>query len=388
MVMTDTLLVNELPKPIMGRDSVCIGDTVMLFDSSSMGIWVSGDTSKAVAAAAFGIITGVRYGIDTIFYKLPTGCKTKMHFFVDSLPNPITGTRILCPGSTTTLSSTTLGGRWSTMHKNIDTVVSVTSGVIAGVVAGLDTVVYKTGIGCKTKAPITVNPLPGPILGDTAICSTDSIILSDLTPGGFWTSSNTAVITVDSFSGKVKTVDTNRGFAYVTYTVGATGCTAKTGFTKYAVPHPIIYWNGITGEDSVRDTFLNYQWYDSSTVGAIPGAINNYLAVLYNEVYYVIVTDSLGCVGRSASFYMNSAGVKDVTNNETINIYPNPADETFHIVATNNVDIVMSNLEGKIVLEQKNAKEVNIKNISSGVYNITFFDNKGNKIGTKELIKR
>ena len=389
--VTAVVTVNPNPAPIVGRDSVCVNDTVMLSDATGTGIWQSKYDSIGTAAAAFGIITGIHRGIDTIYYRLPDGCYTKIHFFVDSLPAPITGNLVLCSNSYTSLSDVTAGGKWYSLNTSIAKA-NLTSGEISGVAAGFDTIVYKAGIGCKATTIVTLNPRPGPVVGDTIMCSQDSMIVTDVTPGGLWSSSNTAVFTVDPMTGNVVSIDTNRDSAYIIYTLTATGCADSMLVVKRAAPHPNIYYNGGLGEGNT-DSILNgmhiiaYQWYDATTIGLIPGAISNSLAFLYNETYYVIVEDSFGCYGSSPYYTNTTAGVGVLNMQNEISIYPNPATEKLHILALTALDAEIVTMDGKLVRQIKNAGTIDVSALPSGEYQLILTDKQGDKVAARSFIK-
>ena len=61
------------PGPILGPDSVCIGDTVMLSDSASGGSWASSNSAVAMVNSASGAVTGVSSGVCAITYTSSTG---------------------------------------------------------------------------------------------------------------------------------------------------------------------------------------------------------------------------------------------------------------------------------------------------------------------------
>lgn len=106
--------------------------------------------------------------------------------------------------------------------------------------------------GCSTdqSVAVTVNPLPsvGNITGNSNVCVSQTILLSNATTGGTWTSSDLTKASV-STSGVVTGVAT--GSAIITYTVTnpTTGCTnyASKSITINAVPSP----GTITGNSSV-----------------------------------------------------------------------------------------------------------------------------------------
>ncbi len=84
----------------------------------------------------------------------------------------------------------------------------------------------------------------GPITGTNTLCPGSSITLSDVTPGGTWSSSAPAIATVGSSTGIVTGITS--GFAVITYSVGASYVTDSV--TIEALP---AYYPLLAGSDSI-----------------------------------------------------------------------------------------------------------------------------------------
>lgn len=99
---TISFTVNPLPTPIAGRAAFCIGDTATVYDTTTGGVWSSGNPAIATIDSFTGLVTGIASGSDTISYTLTTGCNV---FFVTSVnPLPVvynaTGGGSYCAGGT------------------------------------------------------------------------------------------------------------------------------------------------------------------------------------------------------------------------------------------------------------------------------------------------
>jgi trimeric autotransporter adhesin len=155
-----TVTVNGLPAPIGGTASLCVGATATLTDATGGGTWTSSNPAIATIGSTTGIVNGVAAGTSLITYVTGGGCMATTTATVNPLPAAITGTRVVCVGSMTTLSDASSGGIWSSGSLTTATVGSVT-GVVTGVSAGTDTVTYRlTTTGCHTSTVVTVDPLP------------------------------------------------------------------------------------------------------------------------------------------------------------------------------------------------------------------------------------
>ncbi len=155
-------------------------------------------------------------------------------------PAPIGGPSSVCVGSVITLSDATAGGTWSSSNPSVATV--GTTGVVSGVAIGIATVSYTLPTGCYATININVLNLVLPITGSSTACVGTTTTLTDASPGGSWTSSNTSRATVGSSTGIVTGV--SAGTATITYTIGS-GCGFVTKpVTVRASPAAIT---GITG---------------------------------------------------------------------------------------------------------------------------------------------
>lgn len=83
------------------------------------------------------------------------------------------GTTTVCEGASTSFSNTvTTGGGWALTNTTRATISA--TGVVTGILAGVDTVIYYTTFGSDSNfvyTPITINPLPAPGLSGTATIS-------------------------------------------------------------------------------------------------------------------------------------------------------------------------------------------------------------------------
>jgi uncharacterized protein YjdB len=197
-----TITVNALPDAgtIAGTSVVCPGATITLNDLVTGGTWSAGNTNATVSLT--GLVSGITAGMDIISYGVTNMCgsaSATTTITVNPLPDAgvITGVSVICTGSSVTLSDSVAGGSWSAGNASAEAL----DGLILGAIAGTDTIMYtvanECGVDIASKV-ITVNPLPyaGHITGPPDVCLGSAITLSDLTTGGMWSSSNSAIATV------------------------------------------------------------------------------------------------------------------------------------------------------------------------------------------------
>jgi gliding motility-associated-like protein len=215
--------------PVSGIFTVCVGGTTALSNISGPGTWVSANPAKATVNAATGVVTGIATGSAVISYTSLTGCTASATVIIKPAILPISGSAVVCEGSSTTLSDASTGGIWSSTAPTVATISGTsTIGVATGVGAGNATISYTAfGGGCYTVANITVNAL-SPITGITALCLGATTTLSDAATGGTWSSTNPVIASVGATTGLVHSLAA--GVDTIIYTL-PTGCIASRAIT-------------------------------------------------------------------------------------------------------------------------------------------------------------
>ncbi|MES2702562.1 MAG: zinc-dependent metalloprotease family protein [Bacteroidota bacterium] len=300
--------------PITGTFTVCAGATTTLADATTGGTWSSSTPAVATINAA-GVVTGVSGGTTTISYAATSGTVTAI-VTVNTTPAPgsITGTASICMGQTSTLANTTTGGTWSSTNLTVATINS--SGVVSGLTAGTSTISYVVTNGCGTGGAtrvVTVSAptVVAPITGTLSRCVGQTTTLSDITAGGTWSSSNTAIATITA-GGVVSGV--SAGTSIISYSVtNAGGCvsSATATATINALPSGTVIPSGTvticTGGMATltasSGTGYTYQWQIGGS--PISGATNATYAATAAGNYNVVVTSAAGCVTTSATVTVN-----------------------------------------------------------------------------------
>ncbi len=225
----------------------------------------------------------------------------------------------ICLGSSATLSTTGSGGVWSSVTTSVATITGTT---VNGVGLGTSVISYTATNVCGTAAATTIVSVfatPAVISGPTTVCGGTTITLSDLTTGGVWSSSNTAIATVASASSTTATVTGMSGgtvtISYgvgcpATYLITVTGPTVITGL-NYA---------SIGGTSPLSDATASGTWSSSSpgigsvsSSGVVTGITSGTTTISYTVAgcaatmtFYVGVAVPASCVTTAAS-WANSA---------------------------------------------------------------------------------
>lgn len=374
--------INPLPAPIIGDSIICLGSTNALADITIGGTWSSNDPSIASVLLTSGLVTGNATGAAVITYTMPGGCFITETVTVVPMPSDITGTATVCPNATTNLANTTPGGVWTSGANSIATI-GATSGIVTGVSAGTAVITYTTPPGCKVYEIVLVNPNPEPIVGDVIYCAKDIDTLFNPTPGGTWSSTTPSIATINA-AGIVTVL--SGGTAVIRYTL-PTGCFTSKSFSVNPAPGPTVSYLAATNTFYTESGYVSYQWYDAIQ-GLIPGATSISTAAVYFGFYWVVVTDGNGCMSESAHHpYNASIGFGDVSS-AGYRIYPNPTSEMVHIEAPVNVRATITSVDGKVLIDRPNAKDISIKDLADGLYLVTLYDQEGIQISVTKLIKQ
>jgi uncharacterized protein YjdB len=281
--ITKAVTVNTQPAAITGSGIVCTGANTTFSCTTTGGTWSSGNTTIATTAAG-GVVTGVATGVTNISYTIGGGCVSVTSITVNQTPAAITGSTNICPATSTALSSTTTGGTWSSANTATATVNS--TGLVTGVAAGTVTISYTTS-GCYAVKTVTVNALPSAVSGGPVVCSGITTALTATPSGGTWSSSNTAVGTVNNTTGNFTGL--TGGTTTMIYKL-ATGCQSTAIFTVN--PSPAAITGGTTvclGTTlALSSATSGGTWSSSNTavatissIGVVTGVVNGTATISY-----------------------------------------------------------------------------------------------------------
>ena len=332
-----TMVVNPLPTGLLAiaessgtaaNDAIiCTGATVVFtapagftnYDFQLNGVSVQSGGSKTYTTAS--LANGDQV---TVAVTNAGGCIGLLNTWtitVNPLPvvQPITGNLNVCKNSTTSLADATAGGVWGSLTPAIATVNA--AGVVTGVSAGSATINYTftntDGCSNTVNTIVTVNALPTVLLitGNVNVCTSTDSQLSDATPGGTWSSSNTGVATVDA-TGLVSGIAP--GTAIISYTVtdgnGCTGTdTAKVTATLLPSVAPITttapsFDVCVGGTIPLKDATAGGSWSSSNTAVATisPSGVVTGVSGGTADISYTITTTCSETVSATQTITVNA----------------------------------------------------------------------------------
>ena len=293
---TKVVTVNASPNAgvINGPSNVCAGSATTLTDTAAGGVW---SMSNADATVVGGVVTGVTGGVDTIMYTVTNisciSTATKQ-IVIDTTANAgiITGPSTVCTGSSITLTDLTAGGVWTATNATA----TVLAGVVTGVSAGIDTIVYRVANGCGTDSAtkaivINATPSAGIINGPSGVCVGSSITLTDASAGGEWTASNTNATVVSGIvTGLASGLDT------IMYAVFSAGCSATA--TKTITINPLPFAGIVTGASTVctgssivlTDMTAGGTWSASNADATVLSGVVTGVAAGIDTIIYKVTT--------------------------------------------------------------------------------------------------
>ncbi len=231
--VTMGMTVSQSPAAITGTNTVCEGANRTYANTIAGGTWSSSNAAIASVEATTGIITGITAGSATITYSIGS-CYATRAITVNTMPAAITGSSVVCTAVNTTLADATAGGTWSRTNGTGTANVGSTTGTVNGLTLGTVTISY-TIAGCRVTHAMTVTQSPAAITGTNTVCEGATRVYANTVAGGTWTSSNSAIATVDPSNGTITGV--SAGAATVTYTIG--GCYATRAITVNVSPAAI-----------------------------------------------------------------------------------------------------------------------------------------------------
>jgi len=242
---------------VSGISPLCIGILPKpIFTSSGTvgGSWSSTNTAVATVDAGSGEVTTIGTGTADITYTLNSGCGFPKSAYKTIIVSPnvvagvVNGANMLCIGGPATYTCT-IGGNWSSTNTAVATIVAAT-GVVTTLSAGTTNITYTISSGCNIPTPsfktLTVSPnvSAGLVTGTSPVCiNQTATYTSDGTAGGSWSSTNTAVASVNS-SGLVTSI--GAGTTDITYTVNS-GCGSPISAIKTLTVSPNVNAGTISG---------------------------------------------------------------------------------------------------------------------------------------------
>ena len=367
------------------------------FTSSSKNPTVSSSATTAMSGT-YSVNATVTGGCASIDATTTVSVNPSIPASVNITANP---SGAICSGTAVTFTATPTNGgttpayQWQLNGHNIsDTNPTHTTATLAN--GDVITCVLTSDAACITGSPVdtsnaitvTVNPDAGitSVTGTSPLCisgtatySKNGVVLGGGT--GAWSSSNTAIATVNS-SGLVTGV--SAGTCNIRYIItGGCGGTASALQSVTINPEPVKTTSLIGYTIKANQTGATYQWLICPAMTHITGATNQSYTATADGDYAVIVTLD-GCSDTSACVSIVITGIDKIAADNQFTISPNPATSEIQVIGNQStvIGIEVYNMLGERVYSSpftddrspaSQAKRgepftINITSLPSGIY--------------------
>lgn len=378
-----------------GPTSICPGDSVVLTAGSGPGYsyrWHNGVSYiPGATKISYTAKTGGNY---TVQVTNPAGCIATAPIQTVIINTPpvatITATTplVFCDGGNVTLNATTGAGYTYQWSKFGTPLAGATTATYISDTTGIYTVQVSGPAGCKSTSAATIAiVVPQPFIKqkDTAFCAGNPVRLG-MNVSGMMGLSYQWQLNGVNLPGATDLYYNAGNSGKYNCTVSVPGScvysTPPVTFTVYPVKVPWVSFSGSVF--STTKDYVSYQWYMSGI--GIKGATSSAFSPSTYGTYRVRATDSNGCSSYSNAYVIYTLGLEE-HNRMAANIYPNPATTVIHIECATHVKAVITAMDGRIILEQPGAADIEINSLSNGLYMISLYDENGQRIMVQKLIK-
>jgi len=395
-IATVTDIVNTIPvaSPVTGTLHVCAGASTALGSSITGGVWSSSNTDIAVVNATSGVVTGVSGGTAELRYSISNACgsaqdSASVTVYSSPAVDPIAAAyTAVCTGDMLDVSDGISGGIWVSTNTSIASISS--AGVVMGLGAGTDTIYYvvTNSHSCSSSAMLSIT-IGGAIASATVaptgvveLCRGHIEYMHVLSSDGVsyqWLRNGSAIAGATDSS-------------YTTTAIGNYAVVVSNGICSETVPGPSVIAPAIpivsfiSPDVLYTGTFASYQWFRNGVL--IVGATGNILDETAGGIYTVVVTDANGCSDTSSGYAIaGGTGINGISAGQSIKVYPNPASSVVHIDAAAQVNVSVLSIDGKVLIEQKDATDVDVSSLADGLYMIMIYDQSGLLLKTAKFAK-
>jgi hypothetical protein len=138
------------------------------------------------------------------------------------------------------------------------------------------------------------------------------------------------------------------------------------------------------GMQLTTSSYSSYQWYRNGKL--LAGANKRFYDIVFDGKYKVEVSNSNGCYNISDEFQVGGElGIVQSATKEVL-IFPNPTRDIVHFNGVFNV--MVKDLQGKVILSEKSATEIDISKWANGLYFLILSDNENNILKIEKVAKQ
>jgi hypothetical protein len=403
----NTLDPNTTYTTASGSTKLCSGDEVTFKSKSNTaldavfswardGVTIPGATTGMYTTSQAGAITAtVTNGLGCTRSAAPRIITIMPTAVITEAAGPVLS---FCTGSSVTLNATsnvlTASYRWKlgTANKGIvDTQL---------VKIGGDYTVTVTNSGCATiSAPVTVTEKTTDaavsVIGATIFCTPDYVTLETVNNSAYiyqWYKgtaplpfeTGNSLSTIESGSYRVAVQNGICPIKKSVITVVNATTTPAPAITRTAMLP--AYWKLTAAPGGAGYT---YQWYKNNVLMA--DSIKRDLYANKDGNYKVKVTKN-GCFETSLGYFVLSNTFKNsITMAEPsslVNIFPNPSIGVLNIGSEQPVNVVVKDVQGRVVMDARNVSSIDLTNEAAGMYILSISDAEGRLLQVERVVKQ
>lgn len=133
--------------------------------------------------------------------------------------------------------------------------------------------------------------------------------------------------------------------------------------------------------------YTTYQWLKNGS--AVAGATASSYQVTANGAYALVATNAEGCTDTSDVYTVSGyTGIDDINViAAAIEVYPNPASDAVFINAPLPVNLTLTDITGKVLLQASQAKRISVAQLAAGVYLLRITDREGRILKTEKIAR-
>ncbi len=397
-----SVTVNALPTVSVtpsGTQSICQGDSLLLTETSGSSVqyeWKRGTVTVGGNNATYYAAASGDYQV-TVTNGICAATSALVSLTVNPLPVALVtagGATEVCAGETVTLTAAVATGadyQWKDGATNVGT---NTNAYIADATGSYKVVVTNSTTGCSDSTlPVEVIVYARPVVslepGDTAFCAGGLVTLEvesqDTGLTYRWKDGNA---TIPLASAYFLEITETGAYTVVVGRSAVPGCEDTTNEVTVMVHDlPVV---DITWDDVMLHATTGHSSYQWNTGGqGIAGATDSTFEPLSNGGYSVTVTDDNGCSSTSPVYNITNVSVGAlIAVAAQIQVYPNPAKDVLHINAPTPVGVVLSSMDGRLLLQQQDAEMVDISRYANGIYLLRIINKDGICIKAERVVKQ
>ncbi len=359
-------------------DMICINDNIQLTATGGVSFSWNASPSLSCTNCSNPIATPTTTTTYVVSSTSGSGCVDydTIEIVVNPLPGPVitpSGPTSFCNGGSVILYASGFDGYEWNNFTTADSILVTTGGTY--------TVTVTDSMGCEnsTNQLVTVHSLPNVDAGTaTPYCSGGNEQLQASGAISFvW--SPTTDLSDDDISNPI-TDATSDIWYYVTGT-DSNGCTDEDSVfvDVYPLPGPPNVTYVTATHLMVTDSTTGIQWYHDGTP-INPGGTSQFYTATENGEYWVVFTNSNGCVSPNSdtitiSDIIDTTGVNQILDEYGISLFPNPNNGIFNIQIEKggfqNAFIEIMDITGKIIFIDaltENRKYIDLSSASNGLY--------------------